>query len=298
MIARAMYCLLISVFLLTLCSIGWSQDNASTSDELQKVANSIELLDKLIQESKEGADDAVPLLEQPSTTQDSPITSLLQSMSFDDNSPLESLPDVDPDSDGTQDILYRIELLRRIKNRQDAQDDAAVQASNPLRGSGRREPKASPMETIPADTESPSALPSPTTSRPEEQLPSRQVSPPLTGTKVLPSPVDAFEMGNSLFQAGRVSTALSAYEAAELDKMSVFDATWLRCMKANCYRQLGNADESARIYREISNERNSIYLSKSAKWWLDQNKRISNSMNAFERLNMDIESIDQRLKNQ
>jgi tetratricopeptide (TPR) repeat protein len=278
-------------------SVGLSQENISTSPELQKVANSIELLDKLIQESKEGSDSEVPLLEQPAADQDSSsISSLLDSMPSEKKSLLDSLPEIDPNSDGSKDILYRIELLRKIKKRQDALADAAMQASNPLRGN--REPNSTPKESIPAETISPIDLIPPMTVPAEEELPTRPVPPPITGTKVLPSPVDAFEMGNSLFQAGRVSTALEAYEATEIDKMTVFDASWLRLMKANCHRQLGNIEEAERIYREISNERNSIYLSKSSKWWLDQSKRIKNSKASFERLNLDIESIDQRLKNQ
>jgi hypothetical protein len=84
-------------------------------------------------------------------------------------------------------------------------------------------------------------------------------------------------MANSLFQTGRISTALDAYEAVDINSLTAFDATWLRFMIASCKRRLGDVTNSTRTYRRISEEKNSANLVKAAQWWLSHNEEMTNN---------------------
>ena len=215
----------------------------------------------------------------------------------------EVLPDLTPDdadSTGVKDILYKLDLLTKLKAENKSKlENISPAATNPLRDMSAGSHSEPMMSTMPI-TEDPkmqdrAANPGEISPPIDEALPARPQESSFTDAKsVIPGPINPFEMGNSLFQTGKIATALDAYETVDMENMSVFDAAWLRYMKATCHRQLGNHKDADRIYREISKEKNVRVLVDSAKWWLKQSDRTSNFEAQLEQLQSNLDIMDER----
>jgi hypothetical protein len=119
---------------------------------------------------------------------------------------------------------------------------------------------------------------------PPSRLPTTEGS-PLTisqisshSVRILPEPVDLFEMGNSLFEASDVAAALKAYDSVNKSELSPSDAVWLEYLTACCKRTLGELDTAEAIFRQVSNENSHPQLVEASRWWLKQigRRRMAN----------------------
>ena len=293
----------------------WSQEKSPpTSESLESLRQSIDKLQKLTEQSKEATKAESTPVKTGSDLADSELSSLLDSLS--EETKQDALaPDLFPESSepltGVDEILYTLELLKKVKSekrpRLEDISPSAPSATNPLRdtpeGIGSDPSMTEKQEMSMIDRGAAERIDAATkSSTVDEQLPARPVETPFTNAKsVIPGPINPFEMGNSLFQTGKIATALDAYETVDMDNMTVFDAAWLRYMKATCHRQLGNRKEADRIYREISKEKNVRVLVESAQWWLSQSDRTKDFDAQLQQLQINLESMEarrERIENQ
>ena len=196
-----------------------------------------------------------------------------------------------------RDIHQRIELLKKIyreKLVENAQGSvpAILPGSPPNsaiempRSDGTNRPIIEPPISEMMDFEQTDA----TNSIQQDQAP----PPTMSAERVLPQPVNIFEMGNSLFQTGNLSAALDAYQSVERSSLTAFDANWLDYMKACCHRRLGNFEDSEAAYREIANIKGSDHPIGSATWWLKYLESNLESKYRFAQLDDEIETLLKR----
>jgi len=96
--------------------------------------------------------------------------------------------------------------------------------------------------------------------------------------KVLDKIVNAFELGNSLFQAGNFEQALKYYEIVPPERLSAFERNWLEFMIANCYQRNRQYDRAEAGYRTVAGFKDAPRLAQSAKESLNyvlSRKRLS-----------------------
>lgn len=122
------------------------------------------------------------------------------------------------------------------------------------------------------------------------------VEPAMQVDRVLPVPVNLFEMGISLFQTGNLPTALEAFESIDRNDITVEDSIWADYMIATCHRRLGNLDQAISVYREISNQRDDQRLKKASRAWLKQLESSATSSAALEKLNSEYESLMEKAR--
>ncbi len=89
------------------------------------------------------------------------------------------------------------------------------------------------------------------------------------GVKVLSTPVNSFELANSLYVTKNYSQALKSYEALLVDETQAVDRDWLRCLAANCYRIQGDIPKAEKLYRGVAASRANSYPTDHSKWYLD-----------------------------
>lgn len=89
------------------------------------------------------------------------------------------------------------------------------------------------------------------------------------GVKVLSTPVNSFELANSLYATKNYSQALKSYEALLVDETQAVDRDWLRCLAANCYRIQGDIPKAEKLYRGVAASRANSYPTDHSKWYLD-----------------------------
>lgn len=266
--------------------------DAATVLETEKIERSIERLNREIQRTQ----NETTIKDTSSTPRDS-FETITEGL--DDRPRLKLRPKVTPDINtfngignltNTDDIFDRIELLKKI-NRDKSNPENRSPTSNPPLPEPipPNVPNVDNLETLPT--------PMPASSEPSANSQPTPTTRPMATDRVLSEPVNAFEMGNSLFQTGHIATALDAYNAVDLETMSVFDATWLNFMKATCNRKLGNTNEASAAYRQISNERNSPHLVEASAWWLKHNEALNAVETNFEQIQRNIDSVADRIKN-
>ena len=193
----------------------------------------------------------------------------------------------DQETAGTDDIYDRIRLLQDIMKKEEA--ESRKTALNPpqvnqLRSTTQKTPPKLPQETVDQMTNYEGQL---TTAATDEKPNEFNIS----GERVLPVPVNTFELGNSLFQTGNIKTALETYQSIDRAELTAFDSKWLDLMIANCHRRLENWDDAASSYREIANEKNQTNLTDASSWWLKHIEQKEKSKSAFENMKADVDKL-------
>ncbi|MEM7454253.1 MAG: hypothetical protein AAF456_07845 [Planctomycetota bacterium] len=120
----------------------------------------------------------------------------------------------------------------------------------------------------------------------------------ITGDRVLPEPVNAFEMGNSLLMTGSAESALKAYESVDRTQLNTFDAIWLDFLIATCKRRTGDIDGAEAIYREITNDQVITgHPVEEAAWWLDRIEQSSAAEEKYRSIESELAILIQRAEN-
>ncbi len=140
---------------------------------------------------------------------------------------------------------------------------------------------ASPPSRLPTTEGSPSNI---------SQIGSRSV-------RILPEPVDLFEMGNSLFEASEVAAALKAYDSVDKLELSPSGAVWLEYLTACCKRTLGELDTAEAIFRQVSNENSHPKLVAASRWWLKQIGRRRMASETLVELETEFDSLMKGVRN-
>ncbi len=191
-----------------------------------------------------------------------------------------------------QAINQRIGIIRELLDRQNAAAEAAALATRPVatvpapalaaptsepESQSHPEPELKhssipvaahsgehdvpPVESKPADEGSHS--PEPPATEPVAGTPLAE------GVQVLSTPVNSFELANSLYATKNYSQALKSYEALLVDETQAVDRDWLRCLAANCYRIQGDIPKAEKLYRGVAASRANSYPTDHSKWYLD-----------------------------
>lgn len=196
-----------------------------------------------------------------------------------------------------RDINMRIDLLKKVYS-----EKTAAPPLNPTQNSGAKQPlvppkdpnKTQPNGSVPvesmmnfANTETNPGSPNPIGVSPNGQVEMT----PVSAERVLPQPVDAFEMGNSLFQTGNLDAAMKAYESVDRGKVTASESVWLDFMTACCHRRLGEPGKAEAIYRQLVNEANSKFLLDPSEAWLNYLKTKGDFSLGFEQLDLEIDSL-------
>ena len=141
------------------------------------------------------------------------------------------------------------------------------------------------------------------TAKPPSRLPTTDGSPlnisqiSSRSVRILPEPVDLFEMGNSLFEASEVAAALKAYDSVDKLQLSPSDAVWLEYLTACCNRMLGDLDTAEAIFRQVSNENSHPKLVKASQWWLKQIGRRRMASETYSELETEFDSLMEGVRN-
>lgn len=301
-------------FILALLILFTSQDcpvraqQSLPTDNFENVKQSIDLLEQEIKRSKAetAVDDTVNKNAGIKSAPELPNLSLDWGGVEAPQPDLPAAPQKNDEFDPS-DIFYRIDLLNRIKRDKSMTDQMKTQAANQIMGTAQPEPNPKLIveaRPIPQPTKMESQIGAPNLNPMPEPMnmankpAENPLSNPLTNQnadRILPEPVDTFEMANSLFQTGRISTALDAYEAVDVNSLTAFDAAWLRFMIANCKRRLGEVTKATRVYRDLSEEKDSANLVQASQWWLKHNEEMTNTNINFEQLQRDIEAVRERI---
>ncbi|WP_146520536.1 tol-pal system YbgF family protein [Stieleria varia] len=119
-------------------------------------------------------------------------------------------------------------------------------------------------------------------------------APPIQATQVLPSAINALDLGQSLYQTKNYAAALKAFQSVDVTKLTQADQTWLELLTALCHRRLGNLDTANATLREISNANSNDYPIPVARWWLSQGERTDGSRQLANDLAETIEPLIER----
>lgn len=165
-------------------------------------------------------------------------------------------------TNSTNDIYQRIELLNQIYDERKAE----------LARKKAKEENAQ-QETKPVDPESMGGTVENQVTPEATDSPETQDWTQGVGIQATPSdsnPVDVFELGNSLYQTGRIETALRAYQQVDRSTLTATEGVWLDFQLANSYRRLGEVEKAKTLYRAIANQSDAANLVKPAQMWLKQ----------------------------
>lgn len=93
------------------------------------------------------------------------------------------------------------------------------------------------------------------------------------GVPITSSPVNSFELANSLFLTRHYSQALRSYEELLSTNTDGIDQAWLRLLTGHCYRILGDGPAAERLYREVTSIKPPGYPHDHARWYLNHLSR-------------------------
>ncbi|TWU02158.1 hypothetical protein Pla52n_32070 [Stieleria varia] len=195
------------------------------------------------------------------------------------------------------DIRQRIRLIRRMKSTPSAPDlrVTPTESRPPYRAEPSTEMPSAQGTLSPATTE-------PTLRKIDQSIdvqaetPEVQTdpAPPIQATQVLPSAINALDLGQSLYQTKNYAAALKAFQSVDVTKLTQADQTWLELLTALCHRRLGNLDTANATLREISNANSNDYPIPVARWWLSQGERTDGSRQLANDLAETIEPLIER----
>ncbi|NND98989.1 MAG: hypothetical protein HKN47_16865 [Pirellulaceae bacterium] len=122
------------------------------------------------------------------------------------------------------------------------------------------------------------------------------LEPTISATQVLSDPVDAFRLGQSLFQTRNYTAALKALQSVDSDRLNVSDRTWLKLLTSLCHRRLGNIQAAEAGLRDIANAQSSDYPVSVARWWLKQTEMVGNAQPLVGDITAEMDSLIERSK--
>ena len=111
---------------------------------------------------------------------------------------------------------------------------------------------------------------------------------------ILPNPVNAMALGESLYRTGNYESALKAFQSVSVDGLSQSDRTWLDLLIALCQRKLGQFEKAQGTLREIANEESTDYPVKAAQWWLKYAEASDGTQVKFNRVSTDFDALLER----
>jgi len=197
-------------------------------------------------------------------------------------------------------IRNRIDLLNDILARQKSEAEAAQRALKTLAHPPESNSSMRITPTVTTPTNLATATPTSdslaginpdsntnSSSHPNSNSDSDPTSKSTTdvGKPVLSTPVNSFELANSLFATGNYAEALKSYEALLKNENLPEDADWIKCLAANCYRIQGEFSTAERLYREVAASKNKSYPADHSIWFLDhlsRRKRIEADLRAID----------------
>ncbi len=112
--------------------------------------------------------------------------------------------------------------------------------------------------------------------------------------RILPNPVNAMALGESLYRTGNYESALKAFRSVSVDALSQSDRTWLDLLIALCQRKLGEFEKAQGTLREIANEESTDYPVKAAKWWLKYAEAADGTQVKFNRVSTEFDALLER----
>ncbi|MCS7469498.1 CDC27 family protein [Stieleria sp. ICT_E10.1] len=112
--------------------------------------------------------------------------------------------------------------------------------------------------------------------------------------RILPNPVNAMALGESLYRTGNYESALKAFRSVSVDALSQSDRTWLDLLIALCQRKLGQFEKAQGTLREIANEESTDYPVKAAKWWLKYAEAADGTQVKFNRVSTEFDALLER----
>ena len=89
-----------------------------------------------------------------------------------------------------------------------------------------------------------------------------------TVARVVEGVINRYELGNSLFAAGRIQDALANYEKVKPANLLDDHVLWHLYMTATCHRLLNNIETAESFYRELATRSQGELPVKAARWWL------------------------------
>ncbi|PAY16999.1 hypothetical protein CKO51_23470 [Rhodopirellula sp. SM50] len=165
--------------------------------------------------------------------------------------------------------------------------DGDVIQADPVRRPGAAEDSGSAMSSI--DDSLNNAAP--VNDAAEEPAPESGDRP---AERILPNPVNAMALGESLYRTGNYESALKAFRSVSVDALSQSDRTWLDLLIALCQRKLGEFEKAQGTLREIANEESTDYPVKAAKWWLKYAEAADGTQVKFNRVSTEFDALLER----
>ncbi|QDV44289.1 Anaphase-promoting complex, cyclosome, subunit 3 [Stieleria neptunia] len=164
--------------------------------------------------------------------------------------------------------------------------DGDVLQSNPVRLPGSAENSSQAMSSIDDSLDSAA----PVKEAAEEATAETEVA----AERILPNPVNAMALGESLYRTGNYESALKAFRSVSVDGLSQSDRTWLDLLIALCQRKLGQFEKAQGTLREIANEESTDYPVKAAQWWLKYSEASDGTQVKFSRVSTDFDALLER----
>lgn len=198
-------------------------------------------------------------------------------------------------SQSMSEIRERIRILQRLRRDRRMSLDASSANSLPggVESPSLRTPGGSviPTESTspPAEAENPKSPPISPIDASLVAQETTEVAEPIDSTdqtvaaeRILPNPVNAIALGESLYRTRNYESALNAFRSVDPATLSQSDRTWRDLLVALCQRKLGEYEAAQGTLREIANEESVDYPVMAAKWWL---KHVEGSHSALTKLN-------------
>ena len=186
--------------------------------------------------------------------------------------PLESVAEDAVLPQEIDEIRKRIKLLKQLRTRSDMKTASKPSGSSPsslheksLHAGAEQAPPPSnlPMSEIEASVENAKATPA-------QQPENDPAVVEFTSKRILKSPVDTMQLGESLYRTKNFAAALRALQSIDIKTLSKSDVAWRDLMLALCHRRTGNTSESEAILRDLANAKGADFSGSMARWWLKQ----------------------------
>lgn len=127
---------------------------------------------------------------------------------------------------------------------------------------------------------------------PPEQEPKAEEEVGLDATRVVPSTVDHFRLGETLYQTGNYEAALKAFQAIEPETLTPSDRSWLDLFVGVCSRKIGDSEKSYALLRDVANVKSRDYPVLAAQKWLKHVETIDNYVQRMEGIDSTIAEMN------
>ncbi|WP_182868224.1 tetratricopeptide repeat protein [Rhodopirellula sp. JC639] len=200
-------------------------------------------------------------------------------------------------------IRERIRILQRLR-RDRAMAMSAGQAEPIPGGTGTPQLEPPRGNIVESDASSGAAVTESTLSSIEESLEQPAAVEPaaedeasegsVAAERLLPNPVNALALGESLYRTGNYESALKAFRSVPVERLSQSDRTWLDLLIALCQRKRGEYEKAQGTLRDIANEESSDYPVQAAKWWLKYAESSDGTQKKFSDVSAEFDALLER----